>query len=88
MTAGGMRKASQEKGRIRMDRYIFAFPSVNKALKVLTILKNSGFSGEIVRTPRNLSAGCGYSVTAEGDPGIITEILEKHGITPKASGKL
>lgn len=88
MTAGGQRKAALQKGRISMDRYIFAFPSVTKAMRALTILKNSGFSGEIVRTPRNLSAGCGYSVAAEGDPGIITEILEKNGITPKASGKI
>lgn len=67
-----------------MNRYIFAFPSVTIAMKAQTLLKNSGIRSEIIRTPKNLSVGCGYSVSVNADVEEISALFEKNGITPKA----
>lgn len=70
-----------------MDKYIFAFPSVTIAIKAQTALRLNGISAEVVRTPKSLAVGCGYSVSAAVDPGTAAEIFEKSGITPRAVGK-
>ncbi|MCD7731506.1 MAG: DUF3343 domain-containing protein [Oscillospiraceae bacterium] len=70
-----------------MEKYIFAFPSVTIAIKAKTILKSSGYRTDMIRTPKNLSSGCGYSVVAEGDLETISEILSEEEIIPRAVGK-
>ena len=70
-----------------MERYIFAFPSVTIALKAQTVLRRKGISADVIRTPKSLAVGCGYSVSVAADPGVTTELLEAEGITPRAVGK-
>ena len=70
-----------------MERYIFAFPSVTIALKAQTVLRRKGISADVIRTPKSLVVGCGYSVSAAADPGVTAELLEAEGITPRAVGK-
>ena len=70
-----------------MERFIFAFPSVTIAIKAQSVLRQKGISAEVIRTPRSLAVGCGYSVSAAADPGIVADILEAAGITPRAVGK-
>lgn len=70
-----------------MDRYVFAFASVTIAGKAQSVLKRNGVSADIIRTPKNLSVGCGYSVVANGDAQMLSDILEKNGVQPKATGK-
>lgn len=70
-----------------MERYIFAFPSVTIAIKAQSILRRNGISADVIRTPRSLAVGCGYSVSAAGDPGVTADILEAAGLTPRAVGK-
>ena len=70
-----------------MERYIFAFPSVTIAIKAQAVLRRKGIPAEVIRTPKSLAVGCGYSVSAAADPGVIAELLEAEGITPRAIGK-
>lgn len=70
-----------------MERYIFAFPSVTIAIKAQAVLRRKGIPAEVIRTPKSLAVGCGYSVSAAADPGVVSELLEADGITPRAIGK-
>lgn len=70
-----------------MERYIFAFPSVTIAIKAQTVLRRNGISAEVIRTPKSLAVGCGYSVSAAADPGVAAALFEAEGITPRAVGK-
>lgn len=70
-----------------MERYIFAFPSVTVAIKAQTVLRRNGIPAEVIRTPKSLAVGCGYSVSAAADPGAVAELLEAEGITPRAVGR-
>lgn len=69
-----------------MDKYILAFPSVTIAIRAQNILRNTGFDTKIIKTPRNLASGCGYSVIISGSIKLASDVLEKNGITPKAIG--
>ncbi len=73
--------------REAMEKYIFAFPSVTIAIKAQAVLRRKGISADVIRTPKSLAVGCGYSVSAAADPGVISELLEAEGITPRAIGK-
>ena len=73
--------------REAMEKYIFAFPSVTIAIKAQTVLRRKGIPAEVIRTPKSLAVGCGYSVSAAADPGIAAELLEAEGIVPRAVGK-
>ena len=70
-----------------MGRYIFAFPSVTIAMKAQAILRSNGFGTEVIRTPKNLSAGCGYSVVVTGSVDLASSVLENNNIRPKAVGQ-
>lgn len=70
-----------------MEKYIFAFPSVTIAIKAQSVFRQNGISAEVVRTPKSLAVGCGYSVSASVDPGAGASVLENAGITPRAIGK-
>ncbi len=70
-----------------MERYIFAFSSVTIAIKAQAVLRRKGIPAEVIRTPKSLAVGCGYSVSSAADPGVISELLEAEGITPRAIGK-
>jgi hypothetical protein len=69
-----------------MERYLFAFPGVTIAMKASKILRENGYACEVIRTPKTLAGGCGYSTAVRGDPAEISELLVKYGITPKAVG--
>lgn len=67
-----------------MKKYTIAFGSVTIAIKAQSILNNNGIKTEVVRTPKNLSSGCGYSLMGYGDASKATSVLDKHGIKYKA----
>lgn len=71
-----------------MGKYIFAFHSVTVAMKAQIVLRREGFGCTVIRTPRNLASGCGYSVVVSGSAELAAMTLERHGITPKAVGKM
>lgn len=67
-----------------MKKYTIAFGSVTIAMKAQSVFRAEGYRTEIIRTPRNLASGCGYSLVFEGDIETATGILEKRGIKFKS----
>ena len=63
-----------------MKKYTIAFSSVTIAMKAQSAFRAEGYKTEIIRTPRNLASGCGYSLIFQGDIETATDILEKRGI--------
>lgn len=76
------------KGSDIMGRYIFAFHSVTVAMKAQNILRREGFGCNVIRTPKNLASGCGYSVVVNGSAELAAMTLERYKIAPKAVGKM
>lgn len=70
------------------EKYIFAFPSVTTAIKAQSVLRKHNIASEVIRTPKSLAVGCGYSVSAVADPGTAAELFEAEGITPRAVGRM
>lgn len=67
-----------------MNRYTIAFNSITIAMKAQSVLRSKGFHAEIIRTPRNLASGCGYSLVINGDIEEAIDYLEKAEIKHKA----
>ena len=67
-----------------MKKYTIAFGSVNIAMKAQSVFRNQGYKTEVIRTPKNLSSGCGYSLVFYGDIEPAIEILERKGINFKS----
>ncbi len=57
--------------------------SITYAMKAKRLLNDKGIYCEIVRTPKNLGTGCGYSLSVNKDPKEIVRILEQNGIPHK-----
>ncbi len=49
------------------DKLYITFPTTSDALGSEKFLKDSGFDIKLVPVPRELSAGCGFSVEASPD---------------------
>lgn len=67
-----------------MNRYTIAFNSITIAMKAQILLRTKGFLTEIIRTPKNLASGCGYSLVVSGNIEEAIDYLEKSGIKHKA----
>lgn len=67
-----------------MKKYTAAFASITLAQKARYILNTNGYEASVIRTPKNLGKGCGYSVVTNASPEIITSLLEETGINYKA----
>ena len=65
-------------------KYTVAFGSVTIAMKAQTLLNHNGIRTSVVRTPKNLSSGCGYSLSGYGEVSMTASILERNGIKYKA----
>ena len=66
-----------------MQKGLIAMPSITYAMKAKRLLNDKGIYCEIVRTPKNLGTGCGYSLSVNKDPKEIVRILEQNGIPHK-----
>lgn len=67
-----------------MKQHIVAFASVTYANKAKAVLNREGVSAKVIRTPGNVSGGCGYSVVAAAGASFITGVLERNGIPYKS----
>lgn len=66
---------------IYVGKQLIMVSSVTYAMKGMSILKEHGFSAEIVRTPRNGGKnGCGYSLYVKNNADEAEGILKEHGI--------
>lgn len=66
-----------------MKSYTIALASITYAMKAQALLRDEGIKSEVIRTPKNLASGCGYSVRAWGDIENITAVLNSGGITSR-----
>lgn len=67
-----------------MKRYTIAFSSVTLAMKAQSVFRSERIRAEVIRTPKNLASGCGYSLVFDGDIEAALNILENKGIKYKA----
>ena len=66
-----------------MQNSLIAMTSITYAMKAKRLLENKGIYCDIVRTPKNLGTGCGYSLSVRKDPRDIIRIPEQNGIPHK-----
>ena len=66
-----------------MAKVTIALTSITYAMKAKNILSAMKIKCEIIKTPKNLGSGCGYSIRATGDRDEIIRILEQNGIRHK-----
>ncbi|MBR6338188.1 MAG: DUF3343 domain-containing protein [Ruminococcus sp.] len=66
-----------------MQNSLIAMTSITYAMKAKRLLEDKGIYCDIVRTPKNLGTGCGYSLSVRKDPREIIRILEQNGIPHK-----
>lgn len=67
---------------------LFAVSSITYAVKAQELLRSSGFSAEVVKTPKELAKGCGYSVRVSGDAKRAEELIQEAGIAIKGKIRL
>ena len=65
-----------------MGFYMFTFRSVTPSQRAERILKNSGYSCRLGRTPRWMEEqGCGYSLKIfDGEPTDVAMLLKNNGV--------
>ncbi|MDO4944868.1 MAG: DUF3343 domain-containing protein [Ruminococcus sp.] len=71
-----------EKSEKNEKTYI-AMTSITYAMKAKDMLNELGYFCEVVRTPKNLGSGCGYSLLIKDNPDFITAQLEKNSLPYK-----
>lgn len=67
-----------------MKRYTISFSSITIAMKAQSVFRSEGIRTEIIRTPKNLASGCGYSLIYNGELETAMYILENRGIKFKS----
>lgn len=65
--------------------YIFALASVTYAIKAQSVLRAQGISCAVIKTPKDMGRGCGYSIKVSGNGKRAAEILSDASIEIKAS---
>lgn len=70
------------------ERTLFAMTSITYASKAQSLLRKNGFGCEIVKTPKDLAKGCGYSIKVTGNGQQASALLGSYGIMIKASRRL
>lgn len=65
--------------------HIFSLQSVTYAIKAQTLLKSQGISCAVIRTPKELGKGCGYSIKVYADGERAAKLLHNADIQIKAS---
>lgn len=66
---------------------LIAMTSITYAMKAKTLLNSQKIRCDIVRTPKDFSSGCGYSIKVSGEISQIIEILRNNGIKWKENSE-
>lgn len=67
---------------------LFAMTSITYAQKAQSLLRQAGIGCEIVKTPKELAKGCGYSIKVFSNAQGAKELLKGAGITIKGIAEL
>ena len=68
-----------------MKKTYIAMTSITYAYKAKTLFERNGIHCDVVRTPKNLGSGCGYSVAVRASSEQALALLDKHNIPHKSS---
>lgn len=68
---------------LNIKKHIIVFPSYTYCGKAKAVFDKNKIISEIIRTPRNIAGGCGYSVVASAPSERLTKLLENEHITYK-----
>jgi hypothetical protein len=63
-----------------MNRTFIAMTSITYAMKAKELCLKNGIRCEVVRTPKNIGTGCGYSISARVPAAEVIALLDKHKI--------
>ncbi|MBR1393308.1 MAG: DUF3343 domain-containing protein [Ruminococcus sp.] len=66
-----------------MKKHYLAMTSITYAMKAYDFLRRRGIRCEVVRTPKNLGSGCGYSIAFPDEPERVIALLDGAGIPHK-----
>ena len=68
-----------------MTKTYIAMTSITYAYKAKTLFERSGIRCDVIRTPKNIGSGCGYSVAVRTTADRAAALLDKHNIPHKSS---
>ena len=68
-----------------MKKTYIAMTSITYAYKAKTLFEREGIHCDVIRTPRNIGSGCGYSIAVRTEPSTALALLDKNSI-PHRSG--
>lgn len=63
-----------------MNRTLIAMTSITYAMKAKELCLKNGIRCDVVRTPKNIGTGCGYSLQARTPAADVIALLDKHKI--------
>ena len=69
-------------------RTYIAMTSITYAMKAKSLFEKQGWHSDVIRTPKDQSSGCGYSVAVRAAEHEAVGLLDRHGIPHKAAYKL
>lgn len=64
----------------RKQKTYIAMTSITYAMKAKDMLNGLGYFCDVVRTPKNMGSGCGYSLLVRDDPDLITARLSENSL--------
>lgn len=68
-----------------MKKTMIAMTSITYAMKAKELCTASGIRCDVVRTPKNIGSGCGYSLSVRGDIEKAVALFDKNRIPHKQS---
>lgn len=68
------------KSGANMNRSLIAMTSITYAMKARELCQRNGIRCEVVRTPKNIGSGCGYSLSVRASAEDVIALLDKHKI--------
>ncbi len=66
-----------------MTKTYIAMTSITYAMKARTLFEKQGWHSDVIRTPKNIGTGCGYSVAVRAGEQEALALLAKNRIPYK-----
>lgn len=68
-----------------MKKTLITMTSITYAMKAGELCRKNGIRCDVVRTPKNIGSGCGYSLSVKGGAEKVLALLDKNSIPYKQS---
>lgn len=66
-----------------LEYYLFTFDSSNKSIKTERVLRKNKLAARVIPVPEELSKGCGFAVSLDGNLEEAKNFLQEKEIYPK-----